>query len=341
MKRNMYLMLAVAMVVAGCSQTETPEQGESGKVEIKLSSEVPTVDASATRTPVDGTTFTNHNVKVLLTDRTGVYKAESGKLFYDGTMTFNGSTAASFNTTPQYYPADNSQVYLCGLSPADSHWGIDGTTGQTATYTLDGKTDLLAAGQIDASKSDNTGKVLAFKHLLTKLIVKAKAADASAISKWGAITGITLKAVNGVSVLNNKVAVTLADGTAAVPGAFSNTTGTVGFYKATEATAGTIVCTDNAIAVGAPCDALTTTECAVGYSLIAPVAYSSDKVVFKFDITTETGSASDVEATITKTETHTQGKVCTVTLNFKLKDIQASASVEDWTDGGTTSKDVE
>lgn len=192
MKKVFLSALAIA-AMASCSKTELSNTPD-GSVEIKAKS---TALSISTKSPYEGTISSGNplTAQVLVSKTDGNYTLR----YCDGEMTFSddGTTEASF-ATPQYYPADGSVLYLCGLYPSDlGGWG---TVTESASRTFDGKTDIMAAAQQQSSKSEaqtGTYPTMQFKHLLTKLVVKLVAEDDAAVTAWGNVTDISLVEVNG------------------------------------------------------------------------------------------------------------------------------------------------
>lgn len=348
MRKAFFSLLAVA-TLASCTQTELMTT-DNEKVEVKLTSTVADIEVG-TRTPVAGVSSLVTNV--LLSKVTGDYYTPAN-LLYNGIMTFtNGTTSTSFDT-PQYYPADGSTVYLCGLYPSTS-WVMSTVAATTANYTFDGKTDVMAAAEKSSVKSDGqaggTPKQLEFNHLLTNVIVKAvvdtdggKVPAAKVQEVWGNIKTIVLSEAGGSATLKSKVTVGLKAGTAPTASAFATGTAT-NFYKASGAAA-PYTYTDNLFSSASI--AIPTTEAAIAYSMVAPIVVDggAGKNEFKLKITTDKQStAKELSIDLTKdsgvTTDDMQGRQCVITLKFKATEIKATASVNVWDNGGTSSVPVE
>lgn len=338
MKKLLVSLLAVA-AMASCSKSETESaaapETNSDLVEILVKSTSRSID---TRAPFEGTISGDNQLtaRVIASATSANYSTP----YKDGKMTFadNGTTQVGFSDKA-YYPVDGSTLYLCGLYPADNWQNVT----ETAVYTFDGKTDIMAAAEVSSSKSEAQGgtyPTLAFKHLLTKLVIKAKAEDDAAIKAWGKITEITLKQA-GSSLPYNMATVTLAGGTAA-KGAFSNTQEAFAFYTMTGETYNEDAFTGQAVD-------LTTDGAKVAYSLVAPVT-ATGTGDFKLKIKTQRGMEAVQENEVTvglqKTEGgafegDTQGKSFEITLTFKATEIQAKATVAAWEEGGSASADIQ
>ena len=365
-------MCVLAVALASCSRGELPDEpvtptppdpGKEDLVEIRLQSAVNPLEAN-TKTPFIGdiTTSTNElTANVLMTKTAGGFAA--GSTIEQKSMTFKANkTNTELWNTKQYYPVDDSPVYLCGLYPADKVWP-QGTDESTAVYTFDGKTDVMAAPAVKTTKTEAQGsqyKELVFRHLLTNLIIKAEAdlteTDVTATQvqeAWGAITSIELVKVQGDPLKRmNKVTVTLKDATAATATAFSqDATYGVGFYQmsgknfpAAGATTDLFSFTDTPFAsavISAP-DADPNKVEAVAYSMIAPVVPTgTNEEVFTLKVkTANLKTAVEVPVKLSAAE-DTQGKYCIVMLKFKNTTISATASVAAWTQGSTADTTIQ
>lgn len=300
------------------------------------------LESNVTRAPLQGSNAPVMTARVLLSGTSGAYtvSTDATNRFYDGTMEFNGGSEVGFTAEKQYYPSDGSPVYVCGVYPAEGWAAVSETS--TAAYTFDGKTDVMAAAEQSTSKSDGQGtpayKTLAFNHLLTNLIIKAGvdvSSGAPAADKiqalWGNITSISLTEAGGTAP-NNKVTVVLKDATAATASAFSGATA-VGFYKAS-GSAYPYTFADEAFASMA----IPASATVVAYSLIAPVvAKGGANADFKLLVKTANQADGIVVPLSLSTAGDTQGKYCEVTLTFKATEINAKATIANWTAGGTAS----
>lgn len=339
MKLYFYTLLAVAIMLAGCSQTETPNTDNHTATEIKLGAKVGGITATARAPQLDYTDFTT---KVMLSNVAGKY-TNSTTLFYAGTVKFtDAATEANFEV-PQYFPADGSDVYLCGLYPCDvlpgGLWTISGEELTSASYVFDGKTDVMTAGEKMSNKElgkKRTYPTLEFNHLLTNIVVAVKAEDAAAVEKWGKLTSISL-----VNNLKNTVTVELKSGIATV----DHFTGSVAptFWQASDADTGESkykFANDSFVAIDIPTDKAQT----VAYSMMAPLAYNSDKAQFTLNIkTTNHPLGREVLVQLSKAESEetTQGRICVVTLTFKATEISMKATISPWEDGGSYDLEIQ
>lgn len=272
--KKVILMLAVA-AMASCAKSELAERPTAavvGDVEIVSGSKV-----AATRTPFEGTLNDKANNSLtayvyatkLDVDNSNAYvNYKSANLAAQGYMTFvsaagqdaylkypvaavgfqkeDTAVPGTYVADPQYYPANDNPLYMVGLVPAQfddvdttteqEGWKMD-TDSLTASYAIDGKTDIMAAAvttmndgtspikktvaKIDATVPANSKyPAFVFEHKLTLVNVKAYTPTQKEQALWGKITKIELIAVNGVTAgVDDLCTVTLKDAAAAVSGA--------------------------------------------------------------------------------------------------------------------------
>lgn len=349
--KKLYVPVLALLTLASCSKSELANRPvvENDMVEIMATSKALTIE---TRAPFEGQIASDNTLTavVLGSTSTGDY-TETTPRYCDGEMTFtdDNTTAVSF-ATPQYYPVSDATIYLCALYPtALADWKDIATT---AKYTFDGKTDVMAAAEVNGKKSTamaGTVPSFEFKHLLTKLVVKVKAENEAAQNVWGDITGITLvKAMNGD--VFDTAEVTLATGAATTGTAFSNpATDGMAFYRIDAA-----AYTDNAVDDADNKIALTTTAEEVAYSLVAPITAENGVKHFTLSVDTklgETVTTKEVSFDLYKAKVgeedpavfsgDTQGKAFEVTLTFKATEIVAKATVTDWVKGGNSEVEIQ
>lgn len=348
--KKLYVPVLALLTLASCSKSELANRPvvENDMVEIMATSKALTIE---TRAPFEGQIADGNNLTaVVLGSTTSGDYTETTPRYCDGEMMFADNTTAASFATPQYYPVSDATIYLCALYPtALADWKDIATT---AKYTFDGKTDVMAAAEVNGKKSTamaGTVPSFEFKHLLTKLIVKVKAYDEAAQNVWGDITDITLvKAMNGD--VFDTAEVTLATGAAATGTAFSNAAADgMAFYRIDAA-----AYTDNAVDDADNKIALTTTAEEVAYSLVAPITAENGVKHFTLSVDTklgETVTTKEVSFDLYKAKVgeedpavfsgDTQGKAFEVTLTFKATEIVATATVTDWVKGGNTEVEIQ
>ena len=346
--KKLYVPVLALLTLASCSKSELANRPvvENDMVEIMATSKALTIE---TRAPFEGQIAEENKLTAVVLGSTTT--ADYTTRYCDGEMTFtdDNTTAVSF-ATPQYYPVSDATIYLCALYPtALADWKDIATT---AKYTFDGKTDVMAAAEVNGKKSTamaGTVPSFEFKHLLTKLVVKVKAENEAAQNVWGDITGITLvKAMNGD--VFDTAEVTLATGAAATGTAFSNpATDGMAFYRIDAA-----AYTDNAVDDADNKIALTTTAEEVAYSLVAPITAENGVKHFTLSVDTklgETVTTREVSFDLYKAKVgeedpavysgDTQGKSFEATLTFKATEIVAKATVTDWVKGGNSEVEIQ
>lgn len=346
--KKLYVPVLALLTLASCSKSELANRPvvENDMVEIMATSKALTIE---TRAPFEGQIASDNTLTAVVLGSTTT--ADYTTRYCDGTITFADDTnAKGFDTTPKYYPVSDATVYFCALYPtALADWKDIATT---AKYTFDGKTDVMAAAEVNGKKSTamaGTVPSFEFKHLLTKLVVKVKAENEAAQNVWGDITGITLvKAMNGD--VFDTAEVTLATGAAATGTAFSNpATDGMAFYRIDAA-----AYTDNAVDDADNKIALTTTAEEAAYSLVAPITAENGVKHFTLSVDTklgETVTTREVSFDLYKAKVgeedpavfsgDTQGKAFEVTLTFKATEIVAKATVTDWVKGGNSEVEIQ
>ena len=343
--KKLYVPVLALLTLASCSKSELANRPvvENDMVEIMATSKALTIE---TRAPFEGQIASNNTLTavVLGSTTTGDYTTT----YCDGEMTFtdDNTTPVSF-ATKQYYPVSDATVYFCALYPTPAtNWQVQ-TSGITAKYTFDGKTDVMAAAEKEGKKSTamaGTHPSFEFKHLLTKLVVKVKAQDEAAQNVWGDITAISLAKAAGADVYTT-AEVTLKDGTATTGMAFSNpATDGMAFYRIDAA-----AYTDNAVDATDNKIELTTDAVEVAYSLVAPFTAKNGSTHLVLKVTTKldaTETVKDVDVILKDADNNdyagdTQGNAFEITLTFKATDIQAMATVKDWTEGGNSEIEIQ
>ncbi|MCD8270447.1 MAG: fimbrillin family protein [Parabacteroides sp.] len=133
----------------------------------------------------------------------------------DATVTTAG--AVTFTDNP-VYPKNGDWIYLVAVAPKIASAASYNGTDATVTYTLDGKTDLLYASQIQGNRwdgsrfsnnTDQSVEPLEYAHLLTQLKFKAKKVTAGLTVNVKKIT---------VGSVKNTAKLVLATGTATFDG---------------------------------------------------------------------------------------------------------------------------
>lgn len=335
MKTRFLYLCGILTLFAGCSQNDLPTGDKEDAGDIRATARTLTMNAGMqadTRTAYISTDATGLKAMVLASQTKDNY----GTAYAKGTMTFGpaavGYEDAGFTGNKQL-PANKSSVYLCALYPVTgpADWTVKGTT---ADYTFSGTQDVMAAAQTevakggtgDGSNSAAATASFAFKHLLTKLDIKVKAASTEAIDAWGNVCGITVTKVTGSTSFGNSVSVTLSDATAAMATAFSGTEPSWPVFTAYAGSTADEVFTGKSLE-------LTTTATTAGTTMLAPFMATNAVTDLELAVVTKSAGGSDYMSTV-KVKIpagDTQGNAYTVTLNFNATTVNGGATVGDWT----------
>lgn len=320
-------VIGMAIALAGCSKDDNglDEKKHTEEVEIMASSKALSLEVS-TKAPFTGAVGTGNTLaaRVFVSKTSGNY----GTLHTDGTMTFGSDATDATNPVPfgsvtagnKFFPG-NDDIYLVGLHPVTSTAISSGAV----SYTIDGKSDVMYAGEKSTSKGATPAPALVFNHLLTKLniFVQTENANESTAAAWGNIIGLTLTA-------KNTVAVALADGTPD----FGTNTGSISFYKGVTDNA---VSSANVLAVTAE-----VASSPIAYSMVPPVTLTETtdaQSAYTLSLKTTTSGTNAISVPITVTTdgsiTNSTGYSFDITLTFKGTEITATATVTAWQDGGT------
>lgn len=356
MKKLIFSVLAVA-AMASCSKSELTERPVTGDAFIGVKSEVLSVK-QATKAPFEGITATDSLVaRVIASTVSGNFDPNDATAnWHDANMVFiqgSDTTPVGYNPS-RAYPTDGSSVFLCGLYPASTtDWqnfstsNSGGTHKTTAEYTFDGKTDVMLAAEVETKKSEVLAtpavyKKLVFNHMLTKLVVRAKAKTAAAVTDFGAITEITLTKANSLNP-NTTMLGTLNDGTAdpSKAASFTNPTTSFAFYTidntttpAAPAATDSLFSAKNVVLTVVDGTAVTVAP-SIGYSLVAPIIADGSEDYELLVKTTKNPAGFPVKVHLKDASSvafngSTQGKAFVVTLEFESTPIEALGEVTDW-----------
>lgn len=325
--RKLILSLAAIAALASCSKDNENPTPSYDPNEIRVG--YASLEAT-TKAPFDGVITAGHSLTARVIASATQNNYSTPLTTDDHYMTFvtnavdGAGDPVPFKPTSVYFPASGT-AYLCGLYP-QTGW----TVGETnATIKFDGKTDVMAAQQVTATKG-NDAPVLAFNHLLTKLHISVKAADQGAIGAWTNITKIELTKAEG-NTPAGEVSVALTTG--------------LGDFSATTSDA-VVTCLkwngttyeDNAFT-----GLVTLTEELqdVAYVLCEPVN-PDGTADYQLQVTAgDVVRTVDIDVDDELEATSTAGYYIDVELTFKGTAITAKATVKDWVDGGTATGEVQ
>lgn len=294
-------LLLVAASLCACSKSESGEQLPGGEAAIRLSAGLPSASVQSKAPINSGDTFTPA-VAGWESSATASYTAAPTWNTTTSEITASATAQAVTLTDQQVYNADKTiKTYMKAWYPQGTL--TNGTVTFTAddSYKGDGTDDVLLSGEVSGDKSDRDNKVLAFEHLTTQLKFVVKAG--TGLAEDTKLTKIELKGVD-------------------VPG---------GIDLATDALTGTAKETlsvpdiDGSLVIGT-----TETGDAAGSPLMI-VPPSGNTVTLK--VTTSVAEFDNIEATIDTDTKFEAGKAYTVTLTFGQKNIELSATLDEWTSG--------
>ncbi len=298
MHKTICLLLAATSLCA-CSKGEDEEQLPGGDAVIRLSAGLPSTSVQSKAVINSGDQFTP-----------AVAGWEtSATVDYGTPQTWKTTTSEiTASTTPQSVTLTTGQVYNADKTVKTymKAWYPQGTlTDGQVTFTDDGTTDVLLAGELVGDKSDRENKTLAFGHLTTQLKFVVKAGTGLAANTK--LTKIELKSVDvpsGIDLTKDEL-LTSSKSTLPVPDIDGN------------------------LVIG-------TTEAGDGAGSPLMIVPPTGKTV-KLKVTTSVGDKTtefdDIEATIDTDEKFQAGKAYTVTLTFGQKNIELSATLAEWTTG--------
>lgn len=180
MKKFFFMAAAATALFAACNKTEVVYT--DGPQEIAMFA----VSNTATKAPVEGTVYPDDNMQVaayLASGTAGNYFDQT--TFVKGTGTYVGSPA-------KYWPVTNATINFLAVSeaksPAVTTITFDATTPASAAKVVladnsDEQYDLMyAAGQGVKTSSDPAAVGMVFKHALSWICFKVKAAEAGKIT---------------------------------------------------------------------------------------------------------------------------------------------------------------
>lgn len=202
MKKLIYF-LAALLALCGCTSESDSLVTAPQDEPIVLNSSIGDIASEVTRAPIESTHAAALNVAFVRIDQAsdGTWPAWStaSKALLATRAATNGTAAITFNSGhEQYYPTgtENNAIRLVGWYPTSTSI-VSGVVG----FTIDGKTDFMVTDEVEGSASSKfTGsdKQFAFKHLLSRITVKAYG-DAQASANWGTITSVKVKTYIGAN----------------------------------------------------------------------------------------------------------------------------------------------
>jgi hypothetical protein len=345
--RLLLALTAIAVLWCGCYNDEYDDSSR----EIRASASAANVIVSqSTRQAITGDTFSGQDALVLATEVANDYS----DLRCNGTMKFDGSSAARYGTTvpgsDKYFPAPDPTVYLSGLYPA-SGWSCDNSleisgTNATVTYTVDGKTDIMYAPEKSATLNQ-TPPMLTFDHLLTLLKIQLEKVGSTTIT----VNSITLVGAVEAEVVDNvvvpsplhtqcNVALNKEEGTPQVTFSLDETEPVITEIDCFKMVDGNY--TDNEFTG----QTLTQTPALPAY-VLAPALKSTEvgtNADYTFRVVFQIGTGEPITAVVpvnlttdnpeVNYDSDTAGYSFLITLIFTGGDVAATAEIDPWDNGG-------
>jgi hypothetical protein len=229
-------------------------------------------------------------------------------------------------TPDQYYLPNGYKTALLGVYPAATVAGGSGIgtwldSGPTVTYTIDGKTDIMASAFVAGDKTSSPQPQLEFKHLLTQIVVYVYASSQKALDSWGDVNSIQVVGREKTCI----VTLPTPGATGTVTTGFSTgNTGDLFLYE--------IDGDDASLATAnIPYTGEKTSAVLFGYCMFPPVTTTDDLTLRVKTV----NSHADGETTTLEDKTFAAGSAYKITLKLDLNKIEATATIAPWTDGNT------
>lgn len=396
MKKSILSLLAVAAMVS-CTQNDMDPREISGDpVEIKLTPNVGTVTQTRTSYDVTAPTATDSLAAVVLVSKSVNRYEPAGQnatllnpdfyrvSFKDKTTPTGFSDGTTGLATPVYYPTNGDKVYMWGLYPYGKVVTEDPVAGQwcmtllgsTANFIFTGKEDVMVTDEIESDKSQALASKnyadtkLNFKHLLTKLVVKAKG-DSAAIKEFGFIKSISLVGISSSTAtgnIKNQISIALSAGTSPAISKqkidFDGGESSMPFYAYTKAVKGvTPVQLDSAFvdldattkpkAFYIPNDTSFVAGREVAYAMVQPIKnVTAGDPAYVLKVVTELGGDFIIPVILKKAPTtpsdpvsdfggDTAGKTFNIILTFKAAEIKSIVAVGEWVPVGDSEYEIQ
>lgn len=329
MKKKVIPILTLALLAAACSnENDFIDNGTENdtKSEILVGTKVATRASVESNTSGSVTSHPTLDVAFLRaangatadwTTATAVAQTVigTGPGVVDATLTpvASGNTIAFGNA--QYYHGDqNTKSFLKGYYPKTATLTKASTV--TATWTIDGSTDLMVSDYLEGSKVNvGTAIPLEFKHLLSKITINIVAENATIANRWGTVSAIKIKnqPISIIHEFNGVPADQYKSNLAGTPGSSDITVRKVVAGQITDAAAETL-----AIPAG--------TAKSFGQVMLYPAA------TYSIEVTTSLGGTPSPIPAVIENAGAQAGKNHVITLTFKTGEITATTTVKQWED---------
>jgi len=335
MKKFFYLVAMATVMMTSCSKSDemTIESGVED-LKIKFGSSAMSVDVK-TRGPINAQAAITDLQLVRVTDHlTSAADWSTAAVATTATAAWN-STNTNYDLTPataQYYNVD-PLLYSTFTAYAPAATFASAAT-PTATWTIDGKTDILVSSAVaegtkaNGSTSPVTALNFPLEHKLLQLRFTLLADGAAAQTAWGAVTGIEI-----LDSPNSAIA-TLPAATMSFPDAAPADLTNISVYAYG---LDDVLSASNKVTLPLAADvAATPLANEHVYAMVAPnTVNGSDQ--FKIKVYTE-NNADGTELTVTLDDTPDAdgGDSYAITLTFKATVITFEATLANWVEAGKT-----
>ena len=299
-------VVSAFMVFSSCNKMETVMQSEQAPMSFSP------VVGMPTKAIVNGTTFPTSRTMVVSADL-GAGTGSTANYFKGVGFTYNSTETVWKPTSGSYYwPLAGSleiMAYSGGslvFSSTPTWTNATSVVMTSADYTAD---DLLVGGLTAATASS---KSIAFKHALCKVSCTAKASVANIIK----IKSITINVKKGATITATKTA-----GNSAVSFSTASLTGAadVSMFSGNQA--------------------LSTTAAAAGNAVMFP-AQTPASISVTYTITNNGVESPVMSLTKSLTTAMVSGSAYTLALNMTLTGLTVTATLTDWSNGGSTAVNI-
>lgn len=235
----------------------------------------------------------------------------------DATTAVLGSNTILFDDAQYYHGSPTMKSFLKGYYPETATLTKASAAPEnvTATWTIDGATDLMVSNYLEGTKA-NAGVAipLEFRHLLSKITIKIVAENAAAAAGWGNVSSVVInnQPTKITHTFDGVSANAYASAIAATPDEQPITIRKVTAGQITDAAADPL--------------AITATSTSFGQAMVYPAATYSITVA-----TTLGGTPAAINATIDGSGAQA-GMNHVITLTFKAGVITATTTVKQWED---------
>lgn len=172
MDKKIILFAAGVLAMAACSSNDPEVQGSAGEIRLYTEVSAPTRAADNTVALQDVQFAENTDISVMVTDKGDL---NSTTLVSYGSAPVIYRADGSGGLTPmitQYYPASGNSVEVCAYHPAGASNNFTVAADQRATGDYRASDLMWAQLESINKNTDAAGRMLTFRHLCSKIIVR-------------------------------------------------------------------------------------------------------------------------------------------------------------------------